>query len=87
MAVLVINRSESYCLSCPQGNNYALPWEPGHHSLVGWSPKGDPCHEPWTAVTSDYSGLMFDNIEEHYFGFENLRGLPVVNRWELPENV
>lgn len=83
MATIVINRSESYCANCPRGKCAALPWEPGHLTIVGYVNNGDPgCGEPWTAVASDYIGPGFDNIEEHYFGFENLRGLPVLKPGE-----
>lgn len=78
MATLVINRSESYCASCKGPTEGAIPWESGHHTYVGWSGTGDGCGEPWTAVSTDYAGPWFDNIGEHYFGHENLRGLPVI---------
>lgn len=83
MATLVINRSESRCHNCSLGRRLdgAVPYENGHYTVAGYSDdvRGQPgCGEPWTAVTSDYAGGAFDNIEEHYFGFENLKGLPVV---------
>ena len=78
MATLVVNRSESYCLSCPREKNGAIPWESGHHTYIGWHGSGPGCGELWTAVSSDYVGGSFDNIEEHYFGWKNLEGLPVI---------
>lgn len=78
MATLVINRSESYCADCPRDKNGAIPWETGHHTYIGWSGQGEGCGRPWTAVSSDYAGPLYDNIDEHYFGWKNLEGLPMV---------
>lgn len=83
MATIVINRSESYCANCPPEKRAAWPREPGHLTVLGYTHNGEPgCGEPWTAVASDYIGNRFDNIAEHYFGFENLRGLPVLKYGE-----
>ena len=84
MVTIVINRSESYCSRCRKdGNPYgALPYEDGHYTYVGWGGSGDGCGAPWTAVSTDYAGREFDTIGRHYFGFDNLRGLPVVSMYE-----
>lgn len=83
MATLVINRSESYCADCKQklgaAKAGAIPWEDGHQTYIGWAGEGKGCGRPWTAVSSDYLGPMFDNIDEHYFGWKNLEGLPMVS--------
>lgn len=78
MATIVINRSESYCFDCPRGKNAADPHEPGHMTILGYAHRGEPgCGQPWTAVATDYRGGSFETVEQHYFGFENLRGLPI----------
>lgn len=83
MATVVINRSESYCASCPREKRGADPGEPGHLTVRGYTHNGEPgCGEAWDAVASDYVGEDFDNIAEHYFGFKNLRGLPVLKYGE-----
>lgn len=80
MATLVINRSESYCDECPVGRREASPYEPGHITIIGYTNNGEPgCGQRWTAVSTDYVGPGFDDIGEHYFGFENLRGLPIIS--------
>ena len=55
MAILVINRTDSYCSACKHG---ADPMEVAHVTRLGWNPPtSEGCGEPYDSVSSDYVGV------------------------------